>query len=161
MRITLLIMLFMIATSCNQTNSNKALQARLDSLESKYTETYKPGFGEFMTSIQLHHAKLWFAGINNNWKLADFEIHEIQETLDDIQKFNTDRPETKSIVMIYPALDSVNHAIAQHNSQQFKSSFMYLTNTCNICHRATEHEFNVVIIPSNPPTSNQSFEPLH
>ena len=35
-----------------------------------------PGFEEFMSNIQAHHAKLWFAGQNHNWKLADFEIHE-------------------------------------------------------------------------------------
>jgi hypothetical protein len=113
-----------------------------------------------MSSIQTHHAKLWFAGINNNWKLADFEVHEIGEALEDIQKFNTDRPEAREIGMINPAIDSVSSAIKQQNQSLFKSSYILLTNTCNNCHKATEHEFNVVTIPSNPPLSNQSFKPV-
>jgi len=51
--------------------------------------SYKPGFGEFMGGIQVHHEKLWFAGTNQNWKLAGFEIHEIKESMDDIRKYCT------------------------------------------------------------------------
>lgn len=146
--------------ACNQQAGNtQQLQIQIDSLKSKLDNSYRPGFGEFMSSIQVHHAKLWFAGTNNNWKLADFEIHEIQEALDDIQQFNTDRPEAKAIGMINPVIDSVSNAIKQQNQQLFKNSYTLLTNTCNNCHKATEHEFNVVTIPAIPPISNQSFKP--
>jgi len=40
---------------------------------------YAPGLGEFMTATQLRHAKLWFAGKENNWDLAAYEIDEIAE----------------------------------------------------------------------------------
>ncbi|HSU28391.1 MAG TPA: hypothetical protein VLJ68_08415, partial [Chitinophagaceae bacterium] len=151
---------YILFSACNQSNGNaKKLQAQIDSLKRKLDDTYKPGFGEMMSSIQTHHAKLWFAGINSNWKLADFEIHEIQESLADIQKFNTERTEVKTIGMINPAIDSVSKAILQQNLQQFTNSYMLLTNTCNSCHKATEHEFNVVTIPSALPVVNQDFKP--
>ena len=41
-------------------------------------EKYRPGLGEIMSGIQTHHAKLWFAGINENWKLADYEVKELK-----------------------------------------------------------------------------------
>jgi hypothetical protein len=44
-------------------------------------EPYAPGLGEFMTATQLRHAKLWFAGKENNWDLAAYEIDEIAEGL--------------------------------------------------------------------------------
>ena len=44
-------------------------------------ETMRPGLGELMSIIQLHHAKLWFAGTNENWELASFEMDEIREQL--------------------------------------------------------------------------------
>ncbi len=154
------IILFTLA-ACNQQKSNtKLLQAQIDSLQHKLDNSYKPGFGEFMSSIQVHHNKLWFAGTNKNWKLADFEVLEIQEALEDIQNFNTDRPEAKAIGMINPALDSIKNAIKQQAPQLFKNSFVLLTNTCNNCHKATEHEFNVVTIPDIPPFSNQSYKPV-
>jgi hypothetical protein len=149
----------LILISCHEkTNDSKELQARIDSLEQKFNSTYKPGLGEFMTGIQMHHAKLWFAGQNQNWELADFEIHEIMEALDDIQNFNSDRTEVKSIKMINAPLDSLNQAIQQHDLTSFKTNFVLLTNTCNNCHRATEHGFNVVKIPDSPPFSNQEFK---
>jgi hypothetical protein len=46
-------------------------------------EPYQPGLGEFMTATQLRHAKLWFAGKQNNWDLAAYEIDEIKEGLED------------------------------------------------------------------------------
>jgi hypothetical protein len=134
------------------------MQATIDSLQKQLAETYKPGFGEFMSGIQTHHAKLWFAGQNQNWLLADFEVHEIKESLDAIQKYCSERPEMKAIGMINPSIDSVNNAIQQKNFQLFKSSFILLTNTCNNCHKATDHGFNVVTVPTNLPVVNQDFK---
>jgi len=108
---------------------------------------------------KVHHEKLWFAGINQNWKLADFEINEIKESLEDIQTYCTDRPERKSLTMIDRPLDSISYAIQQKDEALFKKSFITLTNTCNNCHRTTEHEFNVIKIPDTPPFSNQEFKP--
>ena len=161
MKYILVITTLIMFAACNpQADKTQQLQIQIDSLKSRLDNSYQPGFGEFMSSIQLHHAKLWFAGINNNWELADFEIHEIQESLDDIQQFNTDRLEAKTIGMISPAIDSVSNAIKQKNQLLFKSCFTLLTNTCNNCHKATKHEFNVVTIPAIPPISNQSFKPV-
>jgi hypothetical protein len=151
--------LLIVITSCNQNNKEtKELQARMDSLEQKINDGYKPGFGEFMSGIQVHHAKLWFAGTNENWGLADFEVHEIMESVDAIKKYQTERPESKAISMLGPALDSVNASIQQKNLPQFKNNFVLLTNTCNACHKAVNYSFNEVKIPDSPPFSNQVFE---
>jgi hypothetical protein len=159
MRQLLLIILTFGLFACNQqTNNTKVLQNRIDSLEHKLADTYKPGFGEFMSGIQAHHSKLWFAGQNKNWKLADFEVREIREAIEDIQKFQTERKESQMIGMINPTLDSINNAVQQKNSTQFKSSYTLLTNTCNNCHRAANFEFNVVKIPNTQPFSNQDFK---
>lgn len=111
-----------------------------------------------MSSIQSHHSKLWFAGQNKNWKLADFEIHEIMEAIEAIQKYETERKESKSIGMINPALDSVNIAIQQKDIVLFKRSYSLLTSTCNNCHRANDFEFNIVKIPETQSFSNQDFK---
>src|SRR4030095_13777616 len=107
-----LLAIIIVASSCKQqTESTRAFQTRIDSLEKKLAATYKPGFGEFMSSIQVHHAKLWFAGKDQNWQLADFEIHEIAETLDAIQQYQTEREESKKVGMLKPSLDAVKDAI--------------------------------------------------
>ncbi|MBF8455752.1 hypothetical protein IV494_01040 [Kaistella sp. G5-32] len=145
--------------SCNQkADETQALQKRVDILEHKVADTYKPGFGEFMSSIQVHHNKLWFAGQNQNWKLADFEIHEIMEAIDNIKKYQKERKESEVIDMIDSAIDSMNIAIKLKNPALFKHSYISLTNTCNQCHRDVNFEFNVVKIPDQPPFSNQDFK---
>lgn len=144
---------------CNQQpEKTQVLQNRIDDLETKHAATYKPGFGEFMSSIQAHHAKLWFAGQRQNWKLADFEIHELMEAIENIKNYQTERNESKEIGMISPALDSVNKAITHESKEAFISSYRMLTNTCNACHRATAFEFNIVKIPKVQTFSNQEFK---
>ena len=159
MKYIIIALIFLAICSCSQqSNNEQALQSQIDSLQSKLDNSYKPGFGDFMGNIQVHHNKLWFAGINQNWKLADFEIHEIQESLDDIKKYCADRPEIQSLPMIDPVLNNIRTAIQQKKSVAFKEGYINLTNTCNNCHKATKHEFNVITIPSTPPYSNQDFK---
>ena len=160
MRVTyFIIYLLFILVSCNQQSGDtQNLQSQIDSLQSHINKTYKPGFGEFMSSIQVHHEKLWFAGQNKNWKLADFEVNEIKEALQNIQDYCIDRPETQSLTMINPIIDSINTSIQQQNFTSFKNSFILLTTTCNNCHKATRHEFNVIKLPETPPFSNQEFK---
>jgi len=159
MKSILLIFLTLVLFSCTQQNNNiPTSQNEIDSLKEQLVNTYKPGFGEFMGNVQAHHIKLWFAGSNENWKLADFEVHEIIESMQDIEKYQTERPESKMIRMIYPALDSVNAAIQKQDQALFKNSFILLTHTCNDCHRENDFEFNVVKIPDFQPFSNQVFK---
>ena len=153
-----LIFSIILLASCHNTYvPTQQLQLQIDSLKTQINNTYKPGLGEFMSSIQVHHEKLWFAGNAQNWQLADFEIHEIMEAVDDITQYASDRPETKSIIMLQPAIDSLNNSIQQKNMQVFKERFITLTNTCNNCHAAVNYNFNKIKIPETPPFSNQVF----
>lgn len=155
----LLVTTFAVFTACEQPNNDRQqLEAKIDSLQNNLDKAYKPGFGEFMSSIQAHHAKLWFAGEAENWKLADFEMGEIKEALDGIKQYNADRAEAKSIPMIQPALDSMENAIRQKDLKLFKNNYTILTNTCNNCHHATNHEFNIIKVPTQMPFSNQIFK---
>jgi len=158
MRLPILFSIIILLSACGLHDSNQSLQTRIDSLQKKLDNAYKPGLGDFMSDIQVHHNKLWFAGQAQNWKLADFEINEIKEALNGIKQYCTDRPEVKSITMIDPAIDSISNAIQHKDAQSFKSSYIVLTNTCNNCHHATNHEFNVIKQPDTPPFSNQSFK---
>jgi len=154
----LLIAGFAALAACNSGGPDKSvLQARVDSLQKRLDDAYKPGLGEFMSGIQVHHAKLWFAGTAGNWKLADFEVGEIKESLDDIEKYCTDRPEVASLPMIRPPLDSISAAVGAGSLPAFRIAFTQLTATCNSCHRATKHEFNVIKLPDTPPFTNQVF----
>lgn len=157
--VPLVLIVCLIVIGCNQSGNNQQIQAKIDSLQARLNDTYKPGLGEFMMGIQEHHAKLWFAGINQNWQLADFEVHEIGETLDDVKKYCTDRPEIKSLGIIDPVVNTIKAAIKKRDIYQFKSGFTELTNDCNTCHKDNQHGFNIITIPTSPPVTNQDFKP--
>jgi hypothetical protein len=157
--ISTLSVIIIFVVGCNSAgNETKVLNSRIDSLEKKLANTYKPGLGEFMSAIQVHHAKLWFAGLNENWELADFEVHEIAENLEAIKEYQTERPEVRSLSILEPAIDSVKAAIEKKKLPDFKSSYILLTNSCNECHKAVNYSFNEVKVPDAPPFSNQVFK---
>ena len=153
--------LSIVTVGCNQSNSNEAyFENQIKELEKKIENAYTPGFGDFMGSIQNHHNKLWFAGINENWELAAFEIHELEEIFEDIENTYPNREETKFIPMIHPGLEAVEKAVSEQNSDIFKSSYQTLTNACNTCHKATKHEFINITIPTAPSYTNQDYKPF-
>jgi len=147
----------LVFCGCGSSNTN-TLQAKMDSLQKQAAQTYRPGLGEFMLGIQIHHAKLYFAGKNKNWELAEFEMGEIKEALDDINKYCADRPEIKSLPILNPAVDSVNNAVKAKSLQRFEAGFVLLTGACNSCHQTTHHQFNVIKVPDTPPFNNQEFK---
>ena len=122
---------------------------------------YSPGLGEIMGYIQLRHAKLWFAGINNNWDLASYELGELREGFENAQTYQPEfkgKP-IKEIInpLTNPALNSLNEAINKKDLNGFKLAFNKLTQACNTCHQSTGYKFIQIQIPNSLPVTNQHF----
>ena len=145
--------------SCSESekDSDEASVAQVKKLQ-KEIDHIKPGFGDVMLGIQTHHAKLWFAGVNKNWELSDFEMHEIEENVEQIKELYPKDKRTADLSMLEPVLDSLDAAIKAKQVEKFKKSFTLLTNTCNECHQKNGYEFNVITIPKQPPVPNQKFK---
>ena len=124
---------------------------------------YEPGLGEFMMATQLRHAKLWFAGKNNNWALAAYEVDEIKEGLEDAAKYhaNNDGVPVAELIktMIDPRIARLEKAVGAKNNTQFVAAFDELTNGCNACHAGAGKPFIRIQRPNAPPVSNQNFSP--
>jgi hypothetical protein len=155
----LLVLPLLLFLSCNQSSGDRAnLQARIDDLQNQLDSVYVPGFGEIMNGIvQPHHYKLWLAGRHQNWTLAEYERHQLLGGFLRIQKYHKNTSEANALPMIYPEMEALKTAISQKDSLAFHQHFVLLTNTCNNCHRATKHEFNVIIVPATREYGNQQF----
>ncbi len=131
--------------------------------EQPVSEAYAPGLGEFMSATQVRHAKLWFAGRARNWPLAEFELHEINEGLEDAAKLHPTFEGIPVAAMIKSNLDAplaeLAKAVAAKNKGQFTRAFDRLTAGCNACHTAASHAFIRIQRPSAPPVPNQRFSP--
>ncbi len=113
-----------------------------------------------MSSVQVHHEKLWYAGKSGNWDLAEFELHEMREAFEGVRTFGDDTVAIQVLPMIDSALTDVEHSVKAADKVQFASSFTRLTTDCNNCHRATNHPYMVITSPATPPFSNQVFEKM-
>ena len=126
-------------------------------------ESYASGLGEIMSLQQMRHMKLWFAGAAKNWPLADYELDELKEGFDDIQKFFPVKDDMKIADLAgstaIPTLPDLKSAIDARDGGKFAAAFDKLTAACNACHQSTNHGFIVIQRPTTSPYSNQSFAP--
>ena len=126
-------------------------------------ESYEPGLGEFMTATQLRHAKLWFAGKQNNWDLAAYEIDEIKEGLEDAARLHPTFdgvPVAEMIkTIIDPRIEELEKAVRAKSSAKFSVAFDELTSGCNSCHAGANKPFIRIQRPTESPLTNQNFAP--
>jgi hypothetical protein len=127
---------------------------------------YEPGLGELMSLNQMRHAKLWFAGQARNWKLADYELDELEEGFADVVKYhpthkNGPLPVSELVPKIMnEPLHQLRAAIQAQDQAAFVKAYDAVTAGCNSCHQATNFGFNVVRRPADPSWfSNQDFTP--
>jgi len=121
-----------------------------------------PGLGEYMTTIQLHAGKLWFAAKAANWDLAVYELHELEETMEAVKKLNAE----KNGVKISGVMDAVlrtqiaqlEQTIKRKNPGEFQKAYDETLSACNGCHNESGHKFIQIIRPTVPPVTNQKWQ---
>jgi hypothetical protein len=134
----------------------KDLSHKVDSLEKIVEHSYKPGLGVIMNRIQRHHQKLWKSGVGENWDLAKFELHELEERFEEIEDYHAGDDETQQIKMIYGPIEQLEGSVKSGDKAGFVSNFETLTATCNSCHQLNEHPFVRIVVP-NEKGENQQF----
>ena len=140
-----------------------AIVAAANSANSEPAQPYTPGLVEFMMTVQSHHSKLWLSGNARNWELADYQVDELKEVLEDVAKRVPDYKGTPVGKMIeaatMPPISDIERAIKNRDGAQFTAAFDKLTAACNACHEAANRSFIVVQRPATSPFPNQSFAP--
>jgi hypothetical protein len=115
-----------------------------------------PGLGEIMTLQQLRHIKLWFAGRAGNWPLADYEVGELNEGFEDVNKLLGGDTVEK---MVGAPIKALQKAIEDKNRAAFTAAFDSLSAGCNNCHHTLDHAFIAIARPTVLPYSDQVFAP--
>lgn len=125
----------------------------------KATDYYE--LADAMTNLQRHANKLWFAGKNKNWELANFYAHEIEEAMEEIEKrevMEEDINISKLIpLMGYPAVKKVEESIKQEDIEAFNLEYANLITNCNSCHKAAKYSMIQIKIPDQPVFDNQIY----
>jgi hypothetical protein len=145
-------------------SSGGTLQESLTRMQAdiKAAKELAPGLGEYMSTIQLHSGKLWFAAKAANWELAEYELDELKETMEAAKGLNVE----KNSVKISGVLDSVlqtqvaqlAESIKRKSETEFLKSYDETLGACNGCHTEAGYKFIHIVRPSAPPVTNQRWE---
>lgn len=129
----------------------------------KKLEAASPGLGDVMQGIQLHFAKLHFAAEARNWDLAQFERGEVLEGFAAAAAL---RPEERGVDLAgvmdafkQTQLAAVKDALDVKDRPLFREAYREAILVCNGCHQTTGRPFIGITVPSQPPVSNQRWEP--
>jgi len=149
----------LLCTNLAQASHDELISTKQELL--KVDQAYTPGLGEIMAGIQLRHAKLWYAGIARNWRLAKYELEEILEGFEDAKKYQPDfkgKPIAEMISQITSdPINKLEQAIEAKDRAAFKKSFDSMSHACNACHTANEYDFISIQRPTTLPLTNQRF----
>jgi Skp family chaperone for outer membrane proteins len=152
--------------AANEKNNRTAadLQASFKRVEANLAKLNEaaPGLGEYMTTIQLHAGKLWFAAKALNWELAEYELDELKETMEAAKGLDAE----KNGVKISNVLDSVlqtqvavlDKSLKSKSQTEFQRSYDEILSACNGCHESAGYKFIHIVRPTAPPVTNQRWE---
>jgi hypothetical protein len=122
-----------------------------------------PETAVLMAQVQTQHAKLYYAGHSQNWELAAYSLHEINEALQAVQTFNDQfegfpTPLSELVPsLVGPPLGEIHSAIRARDPARFAQAFASLTEACNSCHATLNHGFIRVHTPQGGEFTNQRF----
>jgi heme exporter protein D len=173
--LSMVVMLFLIVKIVRLNNeaqeirdrNNRELASLQDSLKRAQADLASvkelaPGLGEYMSTIQLHAGKLWFAAKASNWDLAQYELDELKESMKAAKGLNAE----KNGIKISSVLDSVlqtqvaelDKSIKSKSTAEFQKSYDATLSACNGCHTEAGYKFVHIVRPTTPPVTNQKWE---
>jgi hypothetical protein len=125
---------------------------------------FNPGVGELMNLIvQPRHTKLWFAGHEANWTLAEYEIKELRSALANVAKSRPifrERSVAENVEMFMGgAFRGIDEAIRARDATKFAEAYATVNAGCNACHTALNQSQVVIKTPEQASYPDQEFRP--
>lgn len=122
------------------------------------SQPYGPRLSDIMGATQLRHIKLWYAGAQANWPLAQYELGQIKESFQDAMTFYPGLPVSNMSTMAKPA-SGIATAVQAKDKAAFARSYNQMTAACNACHQAQGYGSIAIRVPTGSPFSDQIFPP--
>jgi len=105
--------------------------------------------------------KLYFAGKEENWELASFYLHEIEEQAESIVEADIQEGgvNLSHLVdgMLVPQVEALEQVVEGEGRIEFESAYRGLVDKCNACHEGTKHHFIRIKVPEKSMFTNQQF----
>jgi hypothetical protein len=125
---------------------------------------FDAGIGDLMNMIvQPHHIKLWLAGKEGNWSLADYEEREVKSALAKVAKARPNfrnQPVSQLVDDFTGApFKALEAAVKDRDAAKFTEAYASLNGGCNGCHTALNQPQIVIRVPEQASYPDQEFRP--
>ncbi len=114
-----------------------------------------------MGQMQKYMDKLHFAGLEGNWKLAGFYLHELEEQAEKIVEagVHEDEVDVSQLTqqLLVSQIEELETSVEAGNSPEFESGYLELVDRCNSCHQTSKHGFIQIKVPELSMFKNQEY----
>lgn len=153
----------LVLPGCAEAPADAVDEARLSEAVTELSQRFTPGLHTLMVDLAMRHGSLWFAGEAENWALADYMIHELEELVEEIEELHPVYREVQVAQLLremtHPAVEALEDAVEGEDPGAFVRAYDELTRACNACHVASDRGAIVMERPTAPPLSNLRFRP--
>ena len=88
-----------------------------------------------MVEMGYRYQELYWAGLDENWKYADYQLTKMKLTLENSLERRPKRRASAESLFRAP-LSEMSRAVTTEEGREFAAAFAELTSACNSCHRA-------------------------
>ncbi len=153
---TLLLVLIALITGCSEQNESKEEESynsgkdgwlsgseadKFDMIANQLR-----GFDMAMVETGYRYQELYWAGQDQNWEYAQYQLEKIEKTIKNGLERRPKRAESAQN-FLNVTVPEMKEAILKNDSLIFDQSFKLLTNSCNSCHAMEEVPFFTVNVP--------------
>ena len=110
------------------------------------------GFDQTMIEVHYRYKELYWAGQDENWEYADYQLDEMMGSMEKGFIRRPDREASASQFMNQVS-SRLQEAIENGDKDAFMEQFNRFASSCNTCHEMEEVAFIPVIIPENRTTA--------
>lgn len=137
--------------------------------DTAFLKSVVPTQSHSMTDVAYHWSNLWFAAEKKNWPLARYFFGEARQSMRWTILLRPVRqlPDGKTVDVkgIFTAVDmsafaAVQLALEDEDHTAFVTSYKSALEACHTCHTASGLQYLRPVIPTAPPTTILSFDPV-
>ena len=148
-KIVVIFVILLTAFSCNE-NPKSAQGNWIKGTEQEKINTIEKqfrGFDNAMVETGYRYQELYWAGQDENWEYADYQLEKIKTAIENGLERRPKRAKSAEHFLNY-VLPEMQKSVASKDTVIFNKEFKMLTVNCNSCHAMEKVPFFTVNIPT-------------
>jgi hypothetical protein len=149
--IYLLLVLFLL-NACDKAKENDATQGNwIKGTEAEQIKTIEKqfrGFDNAMVETGYRYQELYWAGQDENWEYADYQLEKIRVAIENGLERRPKRAKSAEF-FLNTTLPEIEKSLQRKDTVAFNKGFQNLTISCNSCHAMERVPFFSVKIPTD------------